>query len=378
MSREERQSAMWDLRKKNRNRIFRMIYDRREVSRQDLSNTLALSLPTINQNLKELCTEGLIEFRGTFGSTGGRRPMVIALAHKSFISVGVEITATMMRFVAVDLLGEQIGAARTNRRFTDSPDYYACFASSLESFLNKNRIDRKRIIGVGISLPGIVSVDSTVLEMAPALGVTEFPLSRFIDAIPYKCLFDNDASAGGFAEQFGKTGHKTMAYLSLEKGVGGAIFINGEPYEGVNRRGAEFGHMCLHTHDGRPCSCGKSGCLESHCSIDRLTTDYDIALETFFEEMENGNETYAARFDEYLTDLAIGIANINMIVDCEIIIGGQISQHLPPYMERLRAKVKEHSLPQFNEKALQLSSLRTLTSCTGAALRWVQKVIDET
>ena len=378
MSREERQSAMWDLRKKNRNRIFRMIYDRREVSRQDLSNTLALSLPTINQNLKELCAEGLVEYRGTFGSTGGRRPMVIALAHKSFISVGVEITATMMRFVAVDLLGEQIGAARTNRRFTDTPDYYACFASNLESFLTKNHIERSRITGVGISLPGIVSVDSTVLEMAPTLGISQLPLTRFSDAIPYKCLFDNDASAGGFAEQFGKNGHKTMAYLSLEKGVGGAIFIKGEPYEGVNRRGAEFGHMCLHTRGGLTCSCGNQGCLEAHCSTDRLTADYDISLETFFEEMENGNEAYAVRFEEYLTDLASGIANISMVVDCEIIIGGYLSQYLPPYMDRLREKIKLRSLPQFNGKAVQLSHLRTLTSCTGAALRWVQKVIDET
>ena len=96
---------MYDLRRKNRNRIFRLIYEKQQISRQEISNTLSLSLPTVNQNLKELSAEGLIEFTGTFSSTGGRRPTIIELASKSFISIGAEISASMIRFVAVRSFG---------------------------------------------------------------------------------------------------------------------------------------------------------------------------------------------------------------------------------------------------------------------------------
>lgn len=137
MSVEERQSAMYDLRRKNRNRIFRLIYEKQQISRMEISNILSLSLPTVNQNLKELSSEGLIEFTGTFGSTGGRRPTIISLASKSFISIGAEISSSMIRFTAIDLLGERIGATRIMRRFQDAPAYFESFAANLETFLNQ-------------------------------------------------------------------------------------------------------------------------------------------------------------------------------------------------------------------------------------------------
>ena len=377
MSVEERQSAMYDLRRKNRNRIFRLIYEKQQISRMEISNILSLSLPTVNQNLKELSSEGLIEFTGTFGSTGGRRPTIISLASKSFISIGAEISASMIRFTAIDLLGERIGATRIMRRFQDAPAYFESFAANLETFLNQNGIERRYITGVGISLPGIISLDSKLLETAPTLGVTQFPLSRFSEALPYPCLFDNDASAGGFAEQFGRDERKTMAYLSIEKGVGGAVFIDGKPYDGLNRRSAEFGHICVHPRNGILCSCGNTGCLEAHCSIDRLTADFGIPLEDFFMHLQRGEQPYTDRFQEYLSDLAVGIANIHMILDCDIVIGGQLTPFLEPYMPQLSAMVDRHSLQQFTNSYLSLSRLRTLTSSTGAALRWVQRLLEE-
>ena len=377
MSVEERQSAMYDLRRKNRNRIFRLIYEKQQISRMEISNILSLSLPTVNQNLKELSSEGLIEFTGTFGSTGGRRPTIISLASKSFISIGAEISSSMIRFTAIDLLGERLGATRIMRRFQDAPAYFESFAANLETFLNQNGIERRYITGVGISLPGIISLDSKLLETAPTLGVTQFPLSRFSEALPYPCLFDNDASAGGFAEQFGRDERKTMAYLSIEKGVGGAVFIDGKPYDGLNRRSAEFGHICVHPQNGILCSCGNTGCLEAHCSIDRLTADFGIPLEDFFMHLQRGEQPYTDRFQEYLSDLAVGIANIHMILDCDIVIGGQLTPFLEPYMPQLSAMVDRHSLQQFTNSYLSLSRLRTLTSSTGAALRWVQRLLEE-
>lgn len=55
----------------------------------------------------------------------------------------------MIRFVAVDLLGERIGATRIMRRFNDSPAYFETFAANLETFLNQNGIPRNCITGRG-------------------------------------------------------------------------------------------------------------------------------------------------------------------------------------------------------------------------------------
>ncbi len=379
MKHDENQTAMYHLRRKNRNRIFRLIYSEREISRQEIATTLSLSLPTVNQNLKELHAEGLIEFAGTFSSTGGRRPTIIALAYRAFAAIGIEISASAIRFIALNLLGQRIGSSRVIRRFTDTDSYFETLSSSLETFLTQNNVDRSRILGVGISLPGIISPDSKTLEMAPSLGVSHYPLSRFSDVIPYPCLFDNDASAGGFAELFGLNDKKTMAYLSVGKGIGGACFFNGEPYEGMTRRAAEFGHLCIHPqNDALVCACSKKGCLEAYCSTDRISSDFSITVEEFLARVENGDTACCERLDTYLSDLAIGISSIYTVLDCDIIIGGQIASVLAPYMDRLTEKVNAHILPGSNHHFLSLSKLHSLTNCTGAALRWIQRILEDT
>ena len=49
-----------EVRKYNKNRIFKLIYNSSAISRQEIADTLGLSLPTINQNIKLLKDSGLI------------------------------------------------------------------------------------------------------------------------------------------------------------------------------------------------------------------------------------------------------------------------------------------------------------------------------
>ena len=67
---------------------------------------------------------------------------------------------------------------------------------------------------------------------------------------PTRVLLDNDATCGGFGEWWNRTDQPSMVYLSLNRGVGGAILVDGKLYDGVDHRAAEFGHICLHPADG--------------------------------------------------------------------------------------------------------------------------------
>ena len=55
-----------EVRKYNKNRIFKLIYNSSAISRQEIADTLGLSLPTINQNIKLLKDSGLIVMEGSF------------------------------------------------------------------------------------------------------------------------------------------------------------------------------------------------------------------------------------------------------------------------------------------------------------------------
>ena len=60
-----------DVKKLNKNRIFRLIYNSDKISRQEIADQLGLSLPTVNQNLKMLMEDGLIEYVGNKGWISG-------------------------------------------------------------------------------------------------------------------------------------------------------------------------------------------------------------------------------------------------------------------------------------------------------------------
>lgn len=105
---------------------------------------------------------------------------------------------------------------------------------------------RERLLGVGITMPGIINEQEGIVEIAPVLQLHHMKLSLLTEVIPYPVYVQNDASAGGVAEWWNYDGPSAMAYVFLGKGVGGALMIDGKPFEGLNRRSAEFGHMCIH------------------------------------------------------------------------------------------------------------------------------------
>ena len=55
-----------DVKRFNKNRIFRLIHYADKISRQEIADILQLSLPTVNQNLKLLLEKNLIDFVGNF------------------------------------------------------------------------------------------------------------------------------------------------------------------------------------------------------------------------------------------------------------------------------------------------------------------------
>ena len=69
-----------DIKRINRNRIYRFIYQNGKTSKQEIAYKLNMSLPTITQNLRHLQELGLVEENGLFESTGGRKARVLSLS----------------------------------------------------------------------------------------------------------------------------------------------------------------------------------------------------------------------------------------------------------------------------------------------------------
>ena len=365
-----------ELRRQNRNRVFRYIYGSdTPVTKQDVAQNLNLSLPTVGQNLKELQEVGLLETQGTFSSTGGRKPRAIGVAAGVKCSIGIQLSKFHLHIVCIDLRAKVVAQQTIERDFDDSDDYFLFIAGALETFLDENNIDRGRLLGVGIALPGIPDSDRGIITLSRTLSSADISISKLTEHIPYPCFVEIDANAGGVAEWWNHQEHENMVYLSIQRGVGGAVLLDGVRYMGHHHHSGEFGHMCI-VPGGQRCLCGRRGCLEAYCSTARISTDLGITREEFFEALETGNPDYQKLWSDYLDHLAIGINNIRMVLDCDIVLGGVLAHFMAPYLENLRGRLKAISSFETDGEFLKLSRYLSWSTCVGVALHFISDFIE--
>lgn len=325
----------------NRNRIFKKVLEGEKISRQTLSTDLNLSMPTVNLHVQRLLDDGLIKESGVISSTGaGRKATAIVLNSNARVSIGLDITQHHVTVVLVNLNGEVLERKNMEYSFLNQDASYQFLNSYVERIIQKNHFSTDQILGLGISLPAIITedgngLDPTALQLLD--GAEDF-YERFekYSSLPFKLY--NDANSGGFAEIYHRGNISRMIYLSLKHSIGGAVIEDNKIVGGNNCRCGEFGHMTL-VPNGIPCHCGNLGCANCYCSPDILAEHANGSLDAFFNQVDSGNYTQSKVLDEYLEYLSILIRNIYLAFDCDVVIGGDISFYLEKYLGVLRDKV---------------------------------------
>jgi predicted NBD/HSP70 family sugar kinase len=364
-------------RRQTRGNLYRHLYHSKNFcTKQTLSRELMLSLPTVYQGLSELMDSGLVRYSGVQRSTGGRKAQGLEIVPDARYAIGMSLTENRLRFVLADLNMREVFYRKIyHLPVCEMNDLGQFLAVELDKFIVENSIDCSRLLGVGISLPGVVSAETGLITAAPTLSLHNITLEKLTAKIPYPCYVENDATSDGFAEWFGQPDRRDLAYLLLETGVGGAVMLQGNQYLGGNRRSGEFGHMCVEPN-GLPCHCGRNGCLEAYCSARRISTDLGITVEEFFKGIEAHRPDYEALWDDVLHHLAIGIHNIRMALDCDVVLGGFMAQYLEPYLDLLKSYVV--ALNPFDSDAnfLRLSALSRHSVPMGVALHYIKEFVE--
>ncbi len=367
-------STTTDLKLINRNKVYRYIYENDKVAKQDLVRALGLSLPTVSQNLTELFEQGLLRYAGKFESSGGRKAKKISAIPDARMVIGLEIKMDHINIIAVDLKRNTLPSERLDHNFETSDSYGKFLAAEIENYIEKKGIRPEVILGVGISIPGVLSEDKKNIINAPTLKTRQVPIDALTKYIFRKTYIENDANAGGFAELHSRKDLDTLAFLSVSEGVGGAFVYNGVQYGGMNNRGAEFGHMTV-VSGGKQCACGKSGCLEAYISTSLLECGKNRRVDTFFEKLRKGDAASKAVWDEYLTYLCMGINNIRTILDCDVILGGTLARYAGDYFEEIKARLAEINVFENNPDYLHLSNYTSNASAIGTAMHFVDEFI---
>jgi len=164
-------------------------------------------------------------------------------------------------------------------------------------------------------------------------------------------VLDNDVNALAVAEHWFGAGRGVPDFLALSigRGVGLGMILNGRLYRGSAGGAGEFGHTVVDLN-GPPCACGKRGCLEALVSDGALMRQAEALLRrpASIEEMVRlglgGQPQMVALFAQAAQTLGVAVANlVNVLNPALIIVGGEGMRAGGLIMEGFRAALLEHS-----------------------------------
>ena len=172
---------------------------------------------------------------------------------------------------------------------------------------------------------------------------------------------DNDVNCAAVGEYWKGAAKQVDQFLcmTLGTGIGGAIVINGEIYDGAAYSAGEFGHMNLYP-GGEPCTCGDEGCYERYASSQALSKrarniieDYD-SLPDLFWRAKNEDKLAESVINRWVDDVALGIKTLVHIFNPPmVVIGGGVSEQGDYLLEKLEQRVNNRIMVSF-EKSLTI------------------------
>lgn len=184
--------------------------------------------------------------------------------------IGLDMGGTNSVFGIVDQRGTiKAQTVIKTKAYPDVNDYVKAAVEALQPALDLVG-GIQNIKGMGIGAPNGNYYTGNIEYAANLLWQGIVPIAQlFEEALGIPCRVTNDANAAAMGEMtYGVArGMKNFIMITLGTGVGSGIVVDGKVVYGSDGFAGELGHFVVdHTASGRPCGCGRSGCLETYCS----------------------------------------------------------------------------------------------------------------
>lgn len=263
----------------NRMTVVRYLYANPGASRSDLAAAVGLTKSTVSSSVRDLITQGWVVERDVV-ATGdmGRRPTPLFIDESRLLLLGAEVGIESVRVVATSLTGEI--QARVIADYGSDHSAQACIARLAEAFdeLRAKFGPQRRVVGIGVAVPGGVSQARNVVQFAPNLGWRDVPFATLLrtalrdtalGGLPLFVQNEADAAALGELEFNPSPDADPLIYVSINQGLGAGVIVGDRLLSGSRGYAGEVGHMVLQ-FDGPRCSCGRRGCAEALISMGAL------------------------------------------------------------------------------------------------------------
>lgn len=342
-------------RRHNLGTLLRHVHSAGQISRAELTNLMSLNRSTIAGLVGELETLGVTErCVGSASSTArtGRPSAGVGIAQRGPYVIAVDLGVDRAVVAGVALGG------RVMERFSapivgggEAWQAGATVAGLIRKVVADISPDAP-LVGIGVSVPGLVRRNDGLIRLAPNLEWTDVSFAGIVLAalgLDIPVSLGNDANLGALAEhrRGAGVGVDDLIFVSGNIGVGAGVISGGVELIGAGGYAGEIGHLRL-SPSTRRCHCGNLGCWETDVGAHAIAAaiGYHGTEIVHLEEMLDNLERPPASLRATGIALGQGLASlVNTFNPQLLIVGG----YLGPLYTMMRAEVDialaEHALP---------------------------------
>ncbi|MBS2099883.1 ROK family protein [Carboxylicivirga linearis] len=366
-----------------------------------ICKNVKVSSPNAMSILNEMLARNIIEKKGFGKSIGGRKPDLYGFVSTSLFIVAIELSVYQMRISIFNAINEQVVEAEEYSLYLDNNESTLdTIIDRTNSLINKTKIDHKKLLGIGISMPGLVDSEKGVNYTF--LNYNNRPITEIIqNKIGCPVFIENDAKAMALAEHIlgSAKGVNDFLLLFIDMGVGLGMVLNGKLYRGAMGFAGEFSHIPI-VEDGKLCECGKLGCLQTVASginiismveegvqqgitsiqlddVDK-TSKYKELIKVINAAVEG--DQYAIRIlDETGKILGKGISTLIQLFNPKsIVLSGILSESGDLITNPIKQGINTHAMKQISEHVkIEISKFGKELGLYGALAIVMDKIFEE-
>mgnify|MGYP001809868032 FL=1 len=337
------------LREMNQARVLDLIRVREGISRISLAEATGLSATAIGAIVKALLEDGFIHETGEGVSSGGRKPTLLRLRPDSWYGIGVDVDARFLYLSVLDHSGRVVIQKRQAADGRVSPEATVTRIGELVlSTLRGAGLQREKVLGLGISVPGIVERADRRIAFAPNLAwrdaVILEPLSERLNMPVY---VENESVCSTICEQWMGSCRQVedFIHINIDTGIGAGLFLKGGLYRGTTGSAGEVGHIVV--EDGGPlCQCGNHGCLETLASLDGMLRQAGMDdFDAFLAAVRAGDSKAVAVMAHASRSLGRAVSMLaNTLNPRRIVLGKRFPEYADLALPTIRREVERQTL----------------------------------
>lgn len=318
--------------------LFNLIVKHKQLTRTQLAKMTNMSNTSVGKIVSSLLSDNLIVEKRSQKKEIGRKSTLLKINTEEVYIIGVHIDIDTIKVASVSLDGRV-----KNKRVLHND-----FKDSIKKIL-KNIVDNifglishlkssAEILGVGISLPGIVSWPDGEILSSPQLHWKNIDIKNFFqEKLNYYVYVDNHVKATLMFENISGlvSSYKNVVCIYVGSGVGSSVMVDGNILRGHFNALGEIGHMTLDPN-GAMCDCGRLGCLQTFLSSTEIEKQTNKSILEVLNSFENGDQWAESILKRAKNYLALSISNAVCLYNPQVILlTGPMLEKFPFLVEDL-------------------------------------------